>query len=69
MWPISRAVVEDDVDRREILSILLNSGGYLVVPATSVAEAMKVMDAGADPDVVITDICMPDDGTELRQSG
>jgi CheY-like chemotaxis protein len=57
-------VVEDDAASRYGLKSLLESEGYVVVEAASLAQADDVLRAGA-PDIAIVDITLPDgDGAE-----
>ena len=58
-------VVDDDPDARDSLAMLLGIHGGRVARATSVREALARFDE-ASPDVVLTDIAMPEaDGYEL----
>ncbi len=58
-------VVDDDADARELLRRLLIERGGAVTCAGSAEEALQALSA-ADPDVLLTDIGMPDvDGYEL----
>ena len=60
-------VVEDDADGREVLTALLEVEGAKVTSAGSVREALDVLD-GARPDVIVSDIGMPDeDGYTLTR--
>ncbi len=52
-------VVEDDVDTRELLKVLLESQGGRVTPAASVQEALAFFDQSR-PDVMVADIGMPE---------
>jgi CheY-like chemotaxis protein len=52
-------VVEDDNDTREMLKFILEKSGAAVVSAASFREAMEAYHK-IEPDVVITDIAMPD---------
>jgi CheY-like chemotaxis protein len=59
-------VVEDDKDSRELLCVLLEMAGAMVLGAESVAEAMDGIHRSFDPDVVLTDYSMPvADGLDL----
>jgi CheY-like chemotaxis protein len=51
-------VVEDDMDSREVLEMLLQDAGMIVDSASSVAEAFEALTANR-PDVIISDIGMP----------
>jgi signal transduction histidine kinase/ActR/RegA family two-component response regulator len=53
-------VVEDDAEGREVLTALLEVEGANVTSAGSVREALDVLEA-ARPDVIVTDIGMPDE--------
>jgi len=58
-------VLDDDAAIREILSLFLEGSGARVSSVTTVAEAMKTVNAER-PDAVISDISMPDeDGYDL----
>jgi signal transduction histidine kinase len=58
-------VVEDDADTRELLVALLEHGGARVASAASVTAALSLLD-GAVPDVLVSDLAMPDeDGYDL----
>ena len=59
-------VVDDQEDAREMLRELLGLMGATVLLAASVAEALPLVDDA--PDIVLTDIGMPDaDGIELAR--
>jgi DNA-binding NtrC family response regulator len=61
-------VVDDDPDLRESLRVLLEAYDYGVVLAENAAAAVVAV-AAAKPDLVLTDIYMPDaDGFELINS-
>jgi signal transduction histidine kinase/ActR/RegA family two-component response regulator len=61
-------VVEDDTDGRNMLTILLERSGALVVSVASVREALDTLET-IRPDVIVSDIAMADeDGfTLIRQ--
>jgi CheY-like chemotaxis protein len=52
-------VVDDDADGRDSLADLLESNGYTVAKAPHGAAAIDELQAGFDPDLVITDLMMP----------
>ena len=52
-------VVEDNEDVRELAETMLESAGYAVVSAPSGELALDVLDAGAEIDMVFTDVMMP----------
>jgi PAS domain S-box-containing protein len=61
-------VVEDDADVRELLVRLASAAGYDTTVAGTVAEGRRVLEAGADPRVVLCDLSLPDgSGAELLQ--
>ncbi len=61
-------VVEDSATQREALEHILSANGYNVVEASNGAEALE-MTAAHQPDIVLTDIVMPEmDGYELCRS-
>jgi len=58
-------VVEDDPYTLEMLKVILQNRGAEVIPALSAADALKALER-TRPDVLISDIAMPDqDGYEL----
>lgn len=52
-------VVEDDASIRELLVELLESEGYLVVSAVNGLEALKFLQSGPLPDLILIDLMMP----------
>jgi CheY-like chemotaxis protein len=52
-------VVDDDEDSRSALSALLEHQGYLAAEAENGAEAVRLLEKGLDPDLVLTDLMMP----------
>ncbi|OUL23848.1 response regulator [Nostoc sp. T09] len=58
-------VVDDDLDTRKLLTILFELDGAEVIAATSASEALEIISC-FQPDVLISDICLPDeDGYSL----
>lgn len=67
-------IIDDDHAVRTVLRLTLVLSGYAVTEATNGREGLAVLDRGDRPDLVLTDIIMPDlDGLELlwelRQRG
>jgi len=56
-------VVEDTDDYRELLRMALEYCGALVTTAASAEEAKRILDS-IRPHVLVSDIGMPDDGTD-----
>lgn len=52
-------VVDDDGDVRELICRMLEQEGYRAVPAGGGREALELA-ARIDPDLVVTDVVMPD---------
>ena len=52
-------IVDDDPDIRDVLRLLLTTKGYTVSEAVSGAEALDVLSAGAEVDLIILDVIMP----------
>src|ERR1700730_16874578 len=62
------AVVEDDPDMRRTLARALGASGYLVLTASTGAEAVALL-GEVQPDVIILDLMLPDtDGLILTTS-
>jgi CheY-like chemotaxis protein len=58
-------VVEDTPELLELLTIVLNSGGYIVLQATNGREALELARREL-PDIILADVEMPEmDGMEL----
>ncbi len=58
-------VVEDDIETRDMLTAILERGGFSYRMATRASEALSVLDDWS-PDVILSDIGMPDmDGYEF----
>jgi two-component system, cell cycle response regulator CpdR len=61
-------LAEDDDVMREYLTRALTRSGYAVSSVDRGTEAMKLIDAGEEFDLLLTDIVMPEmDGIELAQ--
>ncbi|MGA2379365.1 MAG: sigma-54 dependent transcriptional regulator [Spirochaetia bacterium] len=59
-------VVDDEVNLCDVLSMLLEDDGYEVATAPNGRKAIEILDTGAIPDLVISDLKMPlQDGMEL----
>lgn len=52
-------IVDDESDSREALGDILESKGYAVALADNGASAMAHLEAGFDPDLILTDLMMP----------
>jgi len=52
-------VVDDDDDSRTALSALFEHEGYVAAEAANGAEAVRLLEKGLDPDLVLTDLMMP----------
>src|SRR5579885_847692 len=52
-------VVDDDDDHRETLCSVLEEAGYRVESANNGRAALERMLAGAVPDLLLVDLCMP----------
>ena len=53
-------IVEDEILIRALLSEALRQEGYAVIEAANADEAFMVLHATPDPDVLITDVRMPE---------
>jgi CheY-like chemotaxis protein len=59
-------VVDDDADARDLRCVLVTMAGGTALCVESVARALEAVLHSFDPDVVVTDYCMPGaDGTDL----
>jgi two-component system chemotaxis response regulator CheY len=59
-------VVDDSVSMRQIVSFTLTGAGYQVVEAEDGKEALEKLNGGAKPNLIITDLNMPNiDGISL----
>jgi len=52
-------VVEDDRMVRDYVVAQLHSLGYIALPAADASEALAIIDGGAAPDLLFTDVIMP----------
>jgi PAS domain S-box-containing protein len=52
-------VVEDDRMVRDYVVAQLHSLGYIALPAADAAQALAIIDGGAAPDLLFTDVIMP----------
>jgi len=52
-------IVEDDEDIRALLAESLSTSGFAVVGAGDGVEALRLLDSGVEPDVVVLDLMMP----------
>ena len=52
-------VVDDEMTVRETLAFALEDAGHLVLTAESGAEALALLEAGEELDILITDLSMP----------
>jgi CheY-like chemotaxis protein len=53
-------VVEDHADTRTVLSGLLTRWGYIVSSADTLKQGLALLDTQPPPDVVLSDIALPD---------
>src|SRR6478609_4089076 len=56
-------VIEDDPDSLEMLSLVLEQGGYTVTPAANLRDAMRILGTKTF-DLVITDLLLDMNGIE-----
>ncbi len=52
-------IIDDDRDMNLLLSILLKESGMNMISASDGQEALDFLSAGASPNLILTDICMP----------
>jgi len=57
-------VVDDEKDIRDTVEMVLEKEGYEVVTATNADDALKKVESGEKPDLVLMDIMMP--GTPVK---
>ena len=62
-------VVEDSDFFRQLVTPILGAAGYRVTAAPSAAEALRLREAGAAFDAIVSDISMPDmDGLDFARA-
>ena len=62
-------VVEDDLDIREVVRMVLEANGYTVLEAAEGAEALSVVRQSRRPCVILLDLMMPGlDGFQFREA-
>lgn len=52
-------IVEDEADVRQVVGLLLRRDGYRVLEAADGEEALVVLDAEPDVDLILLDVMMP----------
>ncbi len=61
-------VVDDEVLIREVAALILSEVGYHVLKARNGREALEVIEANPDIELVFTDVMMPEiDGIQMAQ--
>lgn len=62
-------VIEDNAAVREVIALMLMSGGHAVATATGGRDALARLEAGETADLVLTDLAMPEmSGWEVVQA-
>jgi CheY-like chemotaxis protein len=62
-------VVDDDSELRECLALLLALKGYDVITASNGREALRALNGGPQPCLIVLDLSMPDmDGFQFRRA-
>jgi len=60
-------IVDDDVDIRETISLILEDEGYAVASAANGEEALRYLRSHPSPSLILLDLMMPGmDGVEFR---
>ena len=57
--PRSVLIVDDDADIRETMQLVLEDEGYHVAMAADGVQALRMLDGGLRPDVILLDLMMP----------
>jgi PAS domain S-box-containing protein len=61
-------VVDDEADARDVVQRLLEDAGAQVKTAETASEALTILDQGLEPDIILSDIGMPDqDGYDFMR--
>ena len=61
-------IVDDDTDLREVVADVLTDEGYHVVAAPGAREALRLLEQGERPDLILLDMMMPEmDGRQFRE--
>src|SRR5579871_6614624 len=61
-------IVDDNCDNRDLAQILLEGEGFLVSTAADAPEALRLLETGCPPDLVLMDVQLPGtDGLELTR--
>jgi CheY-like chemotaxis protein len=61
-------VVDDEADARDVVQRLLEDAGAQVKTAETVSDALTILDEGLAPDIILSDIGMPDqDGYDFMR--
>lgn len=53
-------VVDDDEDNRGVVAETLELAGYTTLSAENGAQAIALLERGLDPDLILTDLMMPE---------
>jgi two-component system response regulator MprA len=62
-------IVDDDLDIREALGEVLASEGFEVLLARNGTDALRQLDAGSSPEIILLDLTMPEmNGREFRDA-
>lgn len=52
-------VVEDEVNIQKLLCLILTKNGFTVIAAENGEEALKILQSGVSPDLILLDLIMP----------